>query len=54
MKKLKGAILSQNHRRSQGGGPEVKKAILIPFLQTFLTNIVLKYPLLKSRNIYSE
>ena len=22
MKELKGAILSQNHRRSQGGGPE--------------------------------
>ena len=39
MKKLKGAILSQNHRRSQGAGPGVKKAILIPFLQTFLTNI---------------
>ena len=39
MKKLKGAILSQNHRRSQGGGPGVKKAILIPFLETFLTNI---------------
>ena len=37
--KIKGAILSQNHRRSQGGGPGVKKAILIPFLQTFLTNI---------------
>ena len=34
MRKLKGAILSQNHRR-QGGGPGVKKAILIPFLQTF-------------------
>ena len=39
MKKLKCAILSQNHRRSQGGGPGVKKAILIPFLQTFLTNV---------------
>ena len=39
MKKLEDAILSQNHKRRQGGGPGVKKAILIPFLQTFLTNI---------------
>ena len=30
MKKLKGAILSQNHRRSQGGGPGVKKSYFNP------------------------
>ena len=30
MKKLKSAILSQNHRRSQGGGPGVKKSYFNP------------------------
>ena len=43
MKKLKGAILSQNHRRSQGGGPGVKKSNFNPiFTNIFnkhLTNI---------------
>ena len=39
MKKLEGAILSQNHRRSQGGGPGVKKSYFNPIFQTFLTNI---------------
>ena len=43
MKKLKGAILSQNHRRNQGGGPGVKKSYFNPiFTNIFnkhLTNI---------------
>ena len=43
MKKLKSAILSQNHRRSQGGGPGVKKSYFNPlFTNIFnkhLTNI---------------
>ena len=52
MKKFKGAILSQNHRRSQGGGPGVKKAILIPFLQTFLTNI--KQTFFQNKHFFSK
>ena len=47
MKKLKGAILSQNHRRSQGGGPGVKKSYFNPiFTNIFnkrLTNIFPKH-----------
>ena len=39
MKKLKGAILSQNHRRSQGGGPGVKKSYFNPIF----TNIFNKH-----------
>ena len=39
MKKLKGAILSQNHRRSQGGGPVVKKS----YFNLIFTNIVNKH-----------
>ena len=43
MKKLKAAILSQNHRRSQGDGPGVKKSYFNPiFTNIFnkhLTNI---------------
>ena len=43
MKKFEGAILSQNHRRSQGGGPGVKKSYFNPiFTNIFnkhLTNI---------------
>ena len=39
IKKLKGAILSQNHRRSQGGGPGVKKSYFNPIF----TNIFNKH-----------
>ena len=43
MKKIKGAILSQNHRRSQVDGPGVKKSYFNPiFTNIFnkhLTNI---------------
>ena len=39
MKKLKGAILSQNHRRSQGAGPGVKKSYFNPIF----TNIFNKH-----------
>ena len=39
MKKLKGAILSQNHRRSQGGGLGVKKSYFNPIF----TNIFNKH-----------
>ena len=38
MKKLKSAILFQNHRRSQGGGPGVKKSYFNPIF----TNIFKK------------
>ena len=39
MKKLNGAILSQNHRRSQGGGLRVKKSYFNPIF----TNIFNKH-----------
>ena len=39
MKKLEGAILSQNHRQSQGGGPGVKKSYFNPIF----TNIFNKH-----------
>ena len=39
MKQLKGAILSQNHRRRQGGGPGVKKSYFNPIF----TNIFNKH-----------
>ena len=39
MKKLKGTILSQNHRGSQRGGPGVKKSYFNPIFNKHLTNI---------------